>query len=91
MKRKVVIDKSEQAKIAKTCKKPNYGSNSSPTTRTEATKEDAEEQNPKDCLKEGPKVAVQAQELNVDKVACSKSNPSRRESEVSKTFSIINV
>lgn len=89
MKRKVVIDKGEQAKMAKTCKKPNYGPNCSPATRTEATKEDVEEQNVKDCLKEAPKVVVQAPELNVEKAAVSKSNPSRRESEVSETLIII--
>ncbi|XP_014102649.2 calcineurin-binding protein cabin-1 [Bactrocera oleae] len=83
LKRKVVIDKGEQAKMAKTCKKPNYGPNCSPATRTEATKEDVEEQNVKDCLKEAPKVVVQAPELNVEKAAVSKSNPSRRESEES--------
>uniref|UniRef100_A0A0A1X5G6 Calcineurin-binding protein cabin-1 n=1 Tax=Zeugodacus cucurbitae TaxID=28588 RepID=A0A0A1X5G6_ZEUCU len=86
LKRKVVIDKSEQAKMAKTCKKSNYDPNSSPATRTEATKEEGtEEQNPKDVQKEAPKVVpvVPAQELSVEKPATTKSNPSRRESEES--------
>ncbi|XP_053960915.1 calcineurin-binding protein cabin-1-like isoform X1 [Anastrepha ludens] len=86
LKRKVVVDKNEQAKMLKACKKPNYGPNYSPAARTETSKEnEKEEQTPKECPPETNKVPpVQAQELNGDKAtSSSKSNPSRRESEES--------
>ncbi|CAD6997869.1 unnamed protein product [Ceratitis capitata] len=84
LKRKAVIDKSEQAKLQKACKKPNHGPNFTPAlTRTEITKDDIAEQNTKVGPTEAIKVATPTQEVNVvDKATnSSKSNPSRRESE----------
>lgn len=89
LKRKAVIDKSEQAKLQKACKKPNHGPNFTPAlTRTEITKDDIAEQNTKVGPTEAIKVATPTQEVNVvDKATnSSKSNPSRRESEVSEIF-----
>ncbi|XP_067620884.1 calcineurin-binding protein cabin-1-like isoform X2 [Eurosta solidaginis] len=87
LKRKVIVDKTEQVQLLKTCpnKKPNCDPNCSGSTRAEAPNENVEEQMPKDCLTEPSKVIVQqAQELNIEKATTScKSNPSRRESEES--------